>query len=78
MTGPSSSMAPGLEAVRLIDVRQLADLLGVSVRAAWRFTAESDAGLRDFPKCLRISSKICRWRLSDVQGYVNRLAGDLT
>lgn len=69
----NSTIASGLENLQLLDVRAVASLLGVNRRTVWRMSAEGDAGLRNFPKCLRLSPKVCRWRLTDVATYIEDL-----
>jgi predicted DNA-binding transcriptional regulator AlpA len=62
--------------VQLLDVRQIASVLGVNTRTVWRLAALAEAGQKDFPKPLRIGPKTIRWRLSDVQAYLAALAGE--
>lgn len=62
--------------VRLINVRQLAEALGIHERSCWRLAAKAEAGLIEFPKPLRIGPKTVRWRVSDVEAYLVALAGD--
>ncbi|GAG20239.1 unnamed protein product [marine sediment metagenome] len=66
---------PALESVTLLDVRQLAQLLGINIRSCWRLSALAEGGHGDFPKPLRITPKTVRWRLTDVRGYIEALAG---
>ena len=60
--------------VQLIDVKQLAAVLGMHSRSIWRLVALADAGQGNFPKPLRIGPKTIRWRLADVQAYLASLA----
>jgi len=63
----------GLDGLRLLTVRQVADLLNLSIRSIWRMAAEAEAGIGDFPKPLRLGSRTVRWRLADLRAYVDRL-----
>jgi len=63
-----------LERVQLLDVRQLATTLRMHPRTVWRLAAMADAGQGNFPKPLRLGPKTLRWRLSDVQAYLEALA----
>jgi len=63
----------GLDGLRLLSVRQVADLLGISPRTCWRLAALAEAGIGDFPKPLRLGSRTVRWRLADLRAYVDRL-----
>ncbi len=65
------------ETVKLLTVKELASTLGVHERTCWRLAALAEAGEGDFPKPLRIGPKTIRWRLSDVEGYLAALAGDM-
>lgn len=62
--------------VQLIDVKQLATVLGMHPRSIWRLVAQAEAGLCSFPLPLRIGPKTIRWRLFDVQAYLAALAGE--
>lgn len=59
-----------LDAVRLLDVRQVAEVLQVHVRTVWRMSAEAEAELSDFPCPVRLGPKTIRWRLSDLQEFL--------
>jgi len=63
--------------LRLLNVRELAAMLGIHERTCWRLAAEAEAGHGDFPKPLRIGPKTVRWRLSDVEAYLAALARDM-
>lgn len=60
---------------QLLNVRQLAAMLGVHERTCWRLAAMAEAGQGDFPKPLRIGPRTVRWRLADVEAYLAALAG---
>ncbi len=50
----------------LIDVRRLAELLGISVRHAWRM---HDKG--SLPACVRIGACV-RWKLKSIQDWLDK------
>jgi len=60
-----------LDAVRLLDVGELAALLGISERTAWRLNALAEAGQERFPRAITIGPRLRRWRLRDVQAYLD-------
>lgn len=61
--------------IRLLTVKERADMLGVHERTCWRLAAMAEAGQGDFPRPLRIGPKTIRWRLADVEEYLGVLAG---
>ena len=63
------------QACQLVTVRELSSLLKEHPGTIWRQTALAEAGHGDFPKPLRLGPKTIRWRLSDVQAYLDRLQG---
>ena len=63
------------ENIRLLTVKELADMLGVHERTCWRLAAMAEAGQGDFPRPLRIGPKTIRWRQADVEEYLGALAG---
>ena len=71
------TIAPGPTGAQLITVRELAGLLKLHPRTCWSLAALAEAGQSDFPKPLRLAPKSVRWRLRDVLGYLDRLAGDV-
>jgi len=66
--GPSVVLPddPRLEKAKLLDVRQVADLLGLGVSTTRRAAA---AGEIPAP-AVRIGQRILRWRLTDIQAFV--------
>jgi len=64
----------GLDGLRLLSVREVAELLGISVRSCWRLSALAEAGHGTFPRPLRLSAKVVRWRARDVQAYLDALS----
>ena len=48
-------------------VRQVAELYGVHVRTAWRMAATGD-----IPAPIRISERVVRWRLRDIERHIER------
>lgn len=61
---------------RLVDVTELAELLGLSVRTCWREAAKARADLSRFPRPILIGERLKRWRLRDVAVYLDGLAGE--
>jgi len=62
--------------MKLLTVKDLADLLGIHERTCWRLAAMAEDGHGDFPRPLRIGPKTVRWRPSDVEAYLGALAGE--
>ena len=56
---------------QLLTVRQVADLLAVSVRTVWTWTAKAEAGEGDFPTPLRLTPQIVRWRRCDIAAWLD-------
>jgi len=67
-------MASELDGLRLLNVGQVSELLGVSVRTIWRLSALAEIGRSSFPPPLRLSPKVVRWRARDVQAYLDALS----
>ena len=65
------------DGMKLLTVKDLADLLGIHERTCWRLAAMAEAGHGDFPRPLRIGPKTIRWRVADVDSYLAALAGDM-
>jgi len=63
------------DGMKLLTVKDLADLLGIHERTCWRLAAMAEAGHGDFPRPLRIGPKTVRWRVADVDSYLAALAG---
>ena len=62
------------EPCQLLTVKELAAALNVNERTCWRLAHQAEAGIGRFPKPLRLAPKTIRWRLSDVESYINGLA----
>lgn len=59
------------ESIKLVDARELAGLLGISIRTVWRMVAAGE-----LPSPVRLGGgRIVRWRLARVQKYVEQLDG---
>ena len=60
-------------AAQLLTIKDLSSLLKRSQRECWRQAAAAEAGLCKFPLPLRLGPKTIRWRLLDVQNYIDAL-----
>jgi predicted DNA-binding transcriptional regulator AlpA len=61
--------APALSEVDfLLTVRDVAELLSVTVRTVWQMEAA-----RQIPKAKRITKKVVRWKGSEIQAYIDSL-----
>lgn len=68
--------APPADALQLLDIRDLAQLLCLSIPTLWRNVSKAEAGLLPgWPPALRLGPKTIRFRRSDVQRYLDGLAG---
>ena len=65
-----------IQQVKLLTVKELAAALGIHVRTCWRMAGMAEGGHGDFPRPLRIGPKTVRWRLMDVEAYLEALAGE--
>lgn len=54
--------------IQLINVQAVADLLGIHPRTVWRMVAAGE-----LPEPIRLEAKTARWRLIDLQEYVESL-----
>ena len=57
--------AQGLAHVQLLDVRQVAELLCISVPTVWRYVKQER-----IPQPVRISASVIRWRLRDIERFL--------
>lgn len=55
--------------VAVVNVREVAELLGVNARTVWRM-----AQTGDIPAPIRLSERVVRWRLSDLREHLDRKA----
>lgn len=55
--------------VTLLTARQVADLIGVDVRTVWRM-----AQTGGIPAPIRLSQRVVRWRLADLDAHLANLA----
>lgn len=55
--------------ITLLTAREVAQLLGVHVRSVWRL-----AQTGEIPAPLRVSERVVRWRLADLEAHLNQLA----
>ena len=66
----SSEMTP------LLNVKQVAKVLGIHERTVWRLAGLAEMGEGNFPKPLRIAGKTVRWQQKDLETYISNLAGE--
>lgn len=57
-------------------VREAAELLRIHPRSVWRLSALAEAGTGGFPRPVRLAAKTVRWRVADIQRYLDGLAGE--
>lgn len=58
---------PRLRHAVLLNVHQVAELIGVHHRTVWRLAATGD-----IPSPIRISDRVVRWRLRDIEQFLDR------
>ncbi len=59
--------------VAVINVREVAELLGVNARTVWRMSQRGE-----IPAPIRLGHRVIRWRLSDLREHLDRKAdGDI-
>ena len=63
----SARTDPRLAGICLLDVRQVAELLGVHVRTVWRMAATGE-----IPPPIKLSERVVRWRLSDLERHIQK------
>jgi predicted DNA-binding transcriptional regulator AlpA len=68
MSAPPNHGQP-LEGVTLLTARQVAALLGVHVRSVWRMSQADQ-----IPRPIRLADRVVRWRLADLQAYLDGIA----
>lgn len=56
--------------VAVINVREVAELLGVNARTVWRMSQRGE-----IPAPIRLGDRVVRWRLSDLREHLDRKAG---
>lgn len=61
---------PRYASVCLLDVRQVAELLGLSERSVWRMAA-----CDELPRPVRIGARLQRWRLTDLERWLAKRRG---
>ncbi len=60
--------------IKLLNVREVAQALGLHPRTVWSLTRQAEAGISDFPRPLRLAPHTVRWRLCDLERYLATLA----
>lgn len=55
--------------VAVVNVREVAELLGVCVRSVWRMSLKGE-----IPAPIRLGARVVRWRLSDLREHLDRKA----
>lgn len=55
--------------VAVINVREVAELLGVNARTVWRMSQRGE-----IPAPIRLGDRVVRWRLSDLREHLERKA----
>jgi excisionase family DNA binding protein len=54
-----------LASLQYLNVRQVAELLGVHPRTVWRLVSSGD-----LPQPIKISAKVVRWRVADLEAHL--------
>jgi len=67
MSSEPISIAPA--SVQLLTVRQVGAILAIHPRSVWRKSAT-----QELPQPLVLGPKTLRWRLSDIEKYIEKLA----
>ena len=57
--------------VKLLNVSEVAEILGIAVRSVWRLSATGQ-----LPPPIRIGARCMRWRLADIERRTEELATD--
>jgi excisionase family DNA binding protein len=55
--------------VAVINVREVAELLGVNARTVWRLSQRGE-----IPAPIRLGDRVVRWRLCDLRDHLDRKA----
>lgn len=55
----------------LISIKETARLCEVSQATVWRYSKNHP----DFPKAIKISPRVTRWRRADVEAFVQKIGG---
>ena len=58
--------------LRLLSVAQVAAMLSTSKRTIWRWAST----VVDFPRPVKLAEGTVRWRLAEIQAWVDRRAGE--
>jgi prophage regulatory protein len=56
----------------LISIKQTAILCGVSPATIWRYAKSHP----DFPRAIKISPRVTRWRRADIEAFVQKIGGE--
>ncbi len=67
--------ADPLQSITLVDVKELCKRLAISRRQCFRLSALREVGLSTFPKAVRLGRRCVRWRVADVERYLDSLLG---
>jgi len=69
-TTTRSASARGLAHVQLLDAREVARVLAISVPTLWRYVKQERV-----PQPIRLSPKVIRWRLRDIERFIGAEGG---